>query len=91
MHTGFVDDHGRDGVVHPVPICNTVLMFTYNGGEAVSLNINGLDQGRFVESRRASGGPNDALGTSVQAEGRGGGRKDGEECKGGDLHDDKAL
>ncbi len=31
------------------------------------------------------------LGTSVQAKGRGGGSKDGEEGKGGDLHDDKGV
>ncbi len=62
------------------------MKYTYNAGrDAVSLDINGLDQSGLVETN-GTGGSSQSLGTSVESKGRGGGGEDGEKGKGGDLH-----
>lgn len=62
---------------------------TYDtGGDAVSLDVNRLNQGGLLESTDGSASLGHGLGTSVEAEGRRGGSEDGEEGgEGGDLHD----
>jgi hypothetical protein len=60
-------------------------MDTYNGGsDAVSVNVNGLDQSGLLEGTDGAAG--NGLGTSVEPKGRGGCGEDGEECEGGNLH-----
>jgi hypothetical protein len=61
-------------------------MSTYTGRETVSANVDGLNQSWLLERDWSGSRMSHALGTSVQAKGRGGCRKDGEECKRGDLH-----
>lgn len=66
----------------------TVLNGTYDGGrDAVSLDINGLNQSGLLESSAdRSSGSSQCLGATVEAESRRGCSKDGKECKSGDLH-----
>lgn len=62
------------------------LCYTYDRrSDAVSGNINWLDQSRLVESNLAVD-TGQVLGTSVKAKGRGGGGEDGKKGKSGDLH-----
>mmetsp|Transcript_6336 Transcript_6336/g.14596 ORF Transcript_6336/g.14596 Transcript_6336/m.14596 type:complete len:108 (+) Transcript_6336:337-660(+) len=70
-----------------IRIINALHTDTYDVGEAVSLDINGLDQGRLLEGTNGSGSRlSQGLGSSVETEGRGGCGEDGEEGESGDLH-----
>ena len=62
------------------------MFYTYDRrSNAVSGNINRLNQSRLVESNLAVD-TGQVLGTSVEAKGRRGGSEDGKESEGGDLH-----
>mmetsp|Transcript_3990 Transcript_3990/g.8655 ORF Transcript_3990/g.8655 Transcript_3990/m.8655 type:complete len:422 (+) Transcript_3990:164-1429(+) len=69
------DRHGIGGIVQ-----------AYGGRDAVSFDINGLDQSGLLEGADRLTGSSKSLGSSVEAKGRGGCGKDGDECEGADLH-----